>query len=83
MTEIIKYKVNGEKYLEIANYIRGIRGVEEEGTAHSPHFVCKSGAISFLNSGSNVIAISNEIKFSDDEKLNKELVNQLEARLKN
>jgi hypothetical protein len=78
----IKYEVDEKTCLKVANYLRGISGVEEEGNTHSPYFVCKEGVIYFLNSRSNIIIHSEKLKFSDNEELNNKLIHGLEVMLK-
>jgi hypothetical protein len=74
--------VDKEQYLIVANYIRGIKGVEEEGNNHQPYFVCKKGVIYFMNEKEHKVFYSKELQFTDNEELNKVLINGLESLLK-
>jgi len=89
-SEVIGQKVDNDKYLDVLNYVSKIKDIKpednEEGTpwlkfvgvnGKSIHFVKFSG------SESGYIAYDSELKFSDDEELNKNLLEDLVRRLKN
>jgi hypothetical protein len=81
----VKYKVSNDNYLKALNYVSGIRGLEKMGDEVMPTFIGIEGAIYFIkfpHSDKGYIVRDN-IKFSEDDKLNKRLIEGLEKRLKN
>ena len=79
----LEFDVDEKKYFQIANYIRGIRGVNEEGNVYQPYFVCNKGVIYFMNGNGHKIIYSKDLKLSENEELNKSLIKGLGKRLTN
>jgi hypothetical protein len=81
------YKVDNKKYLEIMNYVHGIKEAEkvDNGAGIDALFDCSQGIVCFAklpNSNEGNIIYDKNLKFSDDVKLNAKLISGFERKLK-